>query len=448
MRSVTSLSSSSASLALALPLGLALAACAVDAPASSDAEGEGERLGTVASAATADLTEVTSFGSNPGGLKMWKHVPAAVKPSPATVVVMHGCQQGAVDATKTGWNELSEQYGFVLVFPEQQTANNSVKCFNWGGDYGNMASIQRGKDENLSIKQMVDKALADHGGDPKRVYVAGFSAGAAEALLMAAVYPDVFAAAASVAGIPVYCPASYADVFSCQKPGKSFSADVWAKKVKDAFPGFTGPFPRVSVWQGDADSIVGPANRGEIVKQWAGVHGLSADAPSTTDTVDGQAHSAWKDATGVVKVETYTIAGMDHAVPLKSGGTCGTAGAYAVDKGICASLRIAEFFGLTGATPPASSSSGDAGASSSGKPGASSSSSSSSSSSGGGASSSSSSSGGTNGAAPGDDGYGRAESTCAVSAPGSSGDTALAVFPLAALAGLALGQRRRKTARA
>lgn len=402
-----------------------------------------ERLGVVSSAATTDITEVTGFGSNPGALKMYEHVPASLKPSAATVVVLHGCMQGAADAAKLGWNDLSEQHGFTLVFPEQQTGNNPLRCFNWSGEYGDPTNLQRGKGENLSIKQMIDKSLAAHGGDPKKIYVVGFSAGGAEAVLMAAVYPDVFAGAASIAGIPYNCTTVYAEVSGCQKPGKNNTPDVWGKKVKDAFAGFAGPWPRMSVWQGDADSIVGTANRGEIVEQWTNLFGLDAAAPSLTDTVDGQAHSAWKDSGGNVVVETYTIAGMDHGVPIKGGAQCGTPSQYTLDKGICAAAHIAEFFGLTGTTPSTSSSSGGADAGSSGKPASSSSSSSSST---GGASSSS---GGTSesGATPsdGDTGYGTASSTCAF-AP-SRARASFAFVALAAL-GLALGRRARRARRA
>jgi poly(hydroxyalkanoate) depolymerase family esterase len=423
--------------------------CAVAGP--PDGAPEDEQLGVVASAAVTDLVEVTGFGSNPGALKMWKHIPPAVKPSPATVVVLHGCTQGAVDASKTGWNELSEKYGFVVVYPEQQTANNAVRCFNWSGEYGDATNLQRGKGENLSIKQMVDKALADHGGDPKKVYVAGFSAGAAEAVLMASVFPDVFAAAASVAGIPYDCTTVYAEVSTCQKPGKSLAADVWSKKVKDAFPGFTGPWPRMSVWQGDADTVVGTANRGEILKQWTDLHGLSGAAPTGTETVDGQKRSLWKDASGAVKVETYVIAGMGHGVPIKGGADCGSASTYTLDKGICASARIAEFFGLTGAAAPGASSGAPDGGASSGKPSASSSSSSSSGSAGGDGGAPSSGAGGTtNGAAPGDTGYGHAESTCNVAGGvGRAGEgRALPTLAFAGLAGLAVRRRRAAKPRA
>jgi poly(hydroxyalkanoate) depolymerase family esterase len=320
----------------------------------------------VSQAATPSLVEVTGFGSNPGALKLYAHVPPSLRAGAPLLLVMHGCTQTAADATRYGFDALADANGFVVGYPEQQTANNPLRCFNWAGEYGNPANVTRGQGENLSIKQMVDKLVADNKLDPKRVFVAGFSAGAAEALLAAATWPEVFAGAASIAGIPYNCTTTYAEVSSCQKPGKTFTADAWGDKVRAAHPSFAGPWPKVSVWQGSSDTVVGPANRAQITKQWSNVHGLS-ETPQVTDTVDGQKREVWKDASGAVVVESYEIAGMDHGVPIMAG--CGAAGAYAYDKGICASKRIAELFGLVGAgATPTPSVDGGAGGDSGTKP--------------------------------------------------------------------------------
>ena len=191
----------------ALVLG-ALGACA----AATDDEGS---IGSTASAlGSPALVEVTGFGANPGGLKMYEYAPASLGTKPAVVVVLHGCTQGAADVAQTGWNSLADKLGFVVVYPEQSTTNNSERCFNWGGVYGDMTKIARNQYENASIKQMVDKSVAAHSADTKRVFVVGFSAGGGEAAVMAAAWPDVFAAGAAIAGIPYHCAASFADAFT------------------------------------------------------------------------------------------------------------------------------------------------------------------------------------------------------------------------------------------
>ena len=276
---------------------------------------------------------------------------------------------------------------------------------------------------------MVDKAIAAHGSDPKRVFVVGFSAGGGTAAIMAATYPDVFAGGATLAGIPFDCTTTYAEVNGCMKPGKTKTAADWAALVKAADPGFGGPWPRMSIWQGAADTTVAPANRMELVKQWAGVHGVDGASP-VTDTVDGQSHAVYKNASGNVVIETYEVAGMAHAVPVVPGAGCGTAGSYALDKGICAAGRIASFFGITSAGGPGAA---DAGADAKG---ASSGGVSSSSSTGGVSAEGGASSSGSAGAAPGGPEQ-SAGSTCSVAhAVGSTSHERGPSAPLALLASL------------
>jgi len=287
---------------------------------------------------TVHLDEVTGFGSNPGGLRMFEHTPTDLPASPALLVVLHGCSQNAPTIASAGFNDLADARKFVAVYPQQSSSNNPASCFNWF----NADDQTRGQDENESVKEMVDKAIATHGIDPARVFVAGFSAGAAQSLIMAATWPDVFAGAASLAGIPFGCAKSQTDTFTCQNPGKDYTPDQWAALVKQAVPSFSGRYPRISVWQGTKDSVVGTKNRGEIVDQWTGVHGVSA-TPVTTETVAGATHTVYGDD-GIV--ESWSIPGMDHDVPVVPSASCGTTAQYAVDKGVCAAGKIADFFGL------------------------------------------------------------------------------------------------------
>ena len=130
-----------------------------------------------ASTASAALTPVSSFGTNPGALTMYEYVPASLPTMRPLVLVLHGCSQTAASMEAAGWNKLADQFKFTVVYPEQATANNPVRCFNWAGEYGDTANLVRGQGENQSIIQMIDKAIATHGSDPKKVYIVGFSAG-------------------------------------------------------------------------------------------------------------------------------------------------------------------------------------------------------------------------------------------------------------------------------
>src|SRR3954465_10799137 len=112
------------------------------------------------------LTEVIRFGTNPGNLRMFAFVPDRLPPSRPLVVVLHGCTQTAAGYDEgAGWSTLAERYGFALLLPEQQRANNPNNCFNWflPGD------IRRGQGEALSIYQMIEHMVADEKLDRRRV---------------------------------------------------------------------------------------------------------------------------------------------------------------------------------------------------------------------------------------------------------------------------------------
>ncbi len=303
-----------------------------------------------ARSARAALTTVTGFGTNPGGLAMYEYVPAGLSSGRPIVVVLHGCTQTAASMESAGWNQLADQYKFTVVYPEQQTANNPVRCFNWAGEYGDTANLVRGQGENASIMQMVDKSIAAHGGDASKVFIVGFSAGAGFTSVMIATYPERFAGAAIMSGLPYRCATSVSGAYSCQSPGVTKTPAQWGDLVRTSH---AGPYPRVQIWHGSTDSTVVPANETELVKQWTNVQGID-DVADDTETIGSATRTAYRSASGAVLVEAYKVTGMGHATAVgadPSGACTATAGSYFEDRGICATRRAATFFGLMGGGP-------------------------------------------------------------------------------------------------
>jgi poly(hydroxyalkanoate) depolymerase family esterase len=293
---------------------------------------------------TSRLTEVASFGSNPGNLRMFAYVPDDLPASPALVVVLHGCTQSAASYDNgTGWTTMADRYGFAVLLPEQRRSNNPMRCFNWFKAEDNA----RDGGEALSIREMVERMALDHGIDRGRIFVTGLSAGAAMTSTMLATYPDVFAGGAIIAGVPYRAANGLQEAFDCIFQGRVLPSQDWGDRVRAA-SGHEGPWPTVSIWHGEADGTVKPVNAAEIVKQWADVHGLSP-SPTHEKTIGGHRHSVWINADGRQAVESYTIAGMAHGAPIDPNGEdgCGNAGPFIHDVGFSSTHHIARFWGLT-----------------------------------------------------------------------------------------------------
>ncbi|GAA1911587.1 PHB depolymerase family esterase [Streptomyces durmitorensis] len=298
------------------------------------------------------LEKVGNFGANPGSLNMYVYRPTSLAAEPAVVVALHGCGQSAqLYADNAGLVKFADQHGFLLVFPEQTSANNSSKCFNWfqPGD------TRRGQGEAASIRQMVAHAGSAYGADPERAYVTGLSAGGAMTSVMLATYPDVFKAGAVVAGLPYACADDVLSAYSCMSPGVDRTPSAWAQEVRDAHPGYGGPWPRVAIWQGDNDPTVAKRNADELRDQWTAVHGLD-QSPDRTSAIgpNSTRREQYLGTAGSVAVEVDRVPSIAHGTPVDPGTgaqECGATGTANFIDSICSSYWITGFFGLDGSDP-------------------------------------------------------------------------------------------------
>jgi feruloyl esterase len=141
---------------------------------------------------------------------------------------------------------------------------------------------------------MIDAMHTNHGTDPTKVFITGFSAGAAFVPVMLATWPEKFAAGAIMEGISYRCATSVNEAYSCQSPGVTKTAAAWGDLVRGAYTSFTDTRPRVQIWVGASDSTVVPANGTELVKQWTNVAGTDQTADETEMIGSAATRTAYK----------------------------------------------------------------------------------------------------------------------------------------------------------
>ena len=275
---------------------------------------------------------------------MFLHVPPGTPPGAPVVLALPGCGQSAEEYLRAGWNELADRAGFLVVYAEQRRRNNPTGCFNWflPGDSA------RGSGEPLSLVQMVEEAARRVPGGSQRVFVTGTSAGGAMAAVLLAAYPDVFAGGAILAAGPYGCAASLAESVGCLLGRVDHPPEEWGDRVRAAFPGHDGPYPRVSLWHGTDDRVVDPVNLRESAEQWRDVHGLAPDS-GRSEPGGGSEHVVYRDAGGTPVLETHLVRGLGHAAPVDPGprpDQGGEQGEHFADVDLHSTYSAARFLGL------------------------------------------------------------------------------------------------------
>jgi len=291
------------------------------------------------------LRTVDSFGSNPGNLELLTYVPAELSEGAPLVVVAHGCFQTAlVLAQSSGWVEMAERYRFALLFPQTSKDNEPFGgCFRtWVPEHQ-----RRDAGEPLSIRQMIAWMLATHRLDPRRVFMVGMSSGGLLTEVLLATYPELFAAGAVQSAYPYNCASQFEDLKTCSAGQRELAGDAWAQLVLDAYPGYSGPRPRVSLWHGEADPLLLPVNLELETEQWTRVLGVDRE-PDEIEEIAGHRRERFSDAAGNARVETYLVRGMEHAIAIDPDGTpqCGSTAPFITDADICSALWVARWFGI------------------------------------------------------------------------------------------------------
>jgi poly(hydroxyalkanoate) depolymerase family esterase len=186
-------------------------------------------------------------------------IPSSAGEGPLPLVVMlHGCGQDAADfARGTGMNTLAEEYGCLILYPEQACSAHWNKCWNWY----DQAHQQRGEGEPALIAGLTRHIMASHAVDASRVAVAGLSSGGAMAVILGRTYPDLFTAVGCHSGLAHGSATSSTGAMLAMRDGPD------PAMLTQAGPHAGVP---VIVFHGDADALVHRNNGSGVVHQSSG----------------------------------------------------------------------------------------------------------------------------------------------------------------------------------
>lgn len=193
----------------------------------------------------------------PPGVKFGERLPL--------MVMLHGCHHDAKSfAASTRMNVVAARERFLVLYLEQDRLSNPQGCWNWfdfksGRAYAEAALIMRA----------IDQACMLYSADSDRIGIAGLSAGASMAVLLATRYPERFKALTMYSGFPPGTAHSSLSAVGAMYGQRS-------TQPLPASPGAIGvPRPPLLVIHGGSDAVVASRNGRAAAQVWANAAGAA-----------------------------------------------------------------------------------------------------------------------------------------------------------------------------
>lgn len=298
------------------------------------------------------MIQELTYNDSSGSHAYFVYAPASSQVGVAVplIVMLHGCTQTALDlAAGTQMNALADEYNFIVAYPQQQRAYNRFLCWNW---FTLKNQSRTGKEPAIiaNITQAIVQDTSQWTIDPRRIYVAGISAGAAMSVILGATYPDIFAAIGVHSGFEYQAATSQNKVLRISHRGGP-DPILQGQAAYAAMGSFARIIPTI-VFHGTGDIVINPINGDQVVQQWMETDFLASNetykvnfnSPANIragQVPGGRSYTVytWNDTKGNELQEYWKIDGMGHAW---SGGN--NNGSYTDPSGPNASQAMYTFF--------------------------------------------------------------------------------------------------------
>ena len=202
--------------------------------------------------------------------------PGGVVAGPMPLLVMlHGCGQDAQSfALSTRMNRVAAREGFMVLYPEQDKLANGQGCWNWFDTRSGRAYA-----EAALLMKAIDQVARLYPVDPQRIAVAGLSAGASMAALLATRHPQRFKAVVMHSGVPPGMANSTASALGAMRGSRKAPVAAAIANADDGAATGRGPWPPLLVIHGAGDRVVAASNAQAAAQLWADTAGARPTAP-------------------------------------------------------------------------------------------------------------------------------------------------------------------------
>jgi polyhydroxybutyrate depolymerase len=240
------------------------------------------------------------------------------------VFVFHGGTGNAESAIRmSGYNEVADQNGFIVVYPNGTGRLSNEKLLTWNGGTCCAYAQEQNVDDVGFVRAMVTDLQSRVNIDAKRIYATGLSNGGLLSHRLACEAADLFAAVAPVAGTLNFSPCNPSEPISVIEFHGTGDQHI-------LYDGGYGPKSLVKV---DFASVR------DSIGFWSSLNGCTSQPQM--NSFDDIQHETWTECASATSVELYTIIGGGHSWPRSQGGRAGSAQPTGT---ISASQLIWEFF--------------------------------------------------------------------------------------------------------
>ncbi|MFL6708990.1 MAG: alpha/beta hydrolase family esterase [Massilia sp.] len=255
------------------------------------------------------------FSSLTARMRYWLYLPASAQPGVALplLVMLHGCEQDAASfAAGSRMNALAEKAGYAVLYPQQSAAAHPQRCWKWYD-----RATQQGGGDATTIAALVRAVLLAYPIDRSRIYIAGISAGAAMAHIVALHHPDLFAAVGLHSGPVFGAGHSTIGALGVMQHGAASRREPAIAELLAGQPGRVAVSLPMIVIHGADDAVVRPINQMQLAEQALHVNGAGVQTETLLEksaTGRTRAYQVRDVRRGrQVVLRLVRIAGLQHA---------------------------------------------------------------------------------------------------------------------------------------